>query len=128
MPVGPDRTPTVLLVLEMMDEAKDRLEEQQDEDDDPDDRMISVQEVVRYIVDHPDTKTKGNDVHNVGKELEGAVDEPYAAECPQTDHNGSHWEEEDEGEGGQDAVGDQDLLPAVDERLRRLPTKTSISI
>jgi hypothetical protein len=119
MPVRPDSSATVFLKLDMVDEAKDRLEEQQDEDDDADDWVVCVADVVWYIVDHVNTDTKANNVNDIGKELEDAMDEPNSPECAKANHDGSHWEEDDECERGQNAMGNENLLAIVDEGLRR---------
>ena len=43
MPMGPDCSELVLLELEMMDQSKNWLEEQEAEDSDADDRVVVVE-------------------------------------------------------------------------------------
>jgi len=61
-----------------------------------------------YVLDHPDAEGEGGGVHYVCDDLEDAVDEPGGAVCAEADYDGADGEEEDEGEGGEDAVGEND--------------------
>lgn len=72
--------------------------------------MVSSQEVVGYVVDHPDPEAEGDDVDDVCEDLEYTVDEPGVAGGKEAQQDGAGGEEEDEGEGGEDAVRDEDLL------------------
>jgi len=96
MSVRPDCPAAVLLVLDVMDEAEYGLEEQQNEDDDADNRMVTIEEVDRYGVHHPDTQPESDNVYDVCEELEDAVDEPYAAERAKSNENSANGEEDHE--------------------------------
>lgn len=117
MAVRPDCAAIVFLVLHVVDDTKYWLEEKQDEHDDADNGMIVVQQVVRDVVDHPNTKAERDNVRDVCEELEDAVDEPDTAEGAQADKDGASWEEENKGEGCENAVGYQHLLSRIDEGL-----------
>lgn len=97
MSVRPDRAAMVLLERKVMQQPQDGLEEQQSEDDDADDGVVVADQTHRDAVNNPDADAKGRDVHEVGEDLEDAVDEPQAAERGQADEDGAHGEEDDEG-------------------------------
>jgi hypothetical protein len=80
MTVRPDSSAIMFLELEVMYETKDRLEKEQNEDNDTNDRVVIVEHVDWYVVDHPNADTECCDVYDIRKELKQAVDKPNAAE------------------------------------------------
>lgn len=97
MSVRPDSATSVLLVRKVMQQPQNGLEEQESEHDDADDGVVAADQIHGDPAYDPDSDAKGRDVHEVREDLEDAVDEPRAGEGGESDEDGAHGEEDDEG-------------------------------
>ena len=121
MPVRPHDPSAVLLEHDVVQEAKERLEEEQDEEDDSNDRVgFMKSDSVWGARHHIDADSEGGDVEQVGEDLEEAVNPPEAGEGSESDYDAADGEEEGEGERGEDGVRDDHGVVAVRDELREI--------
>jgi hypothetical protein len=94
----------------MMYQSQDRLECQKHEHDDADDGVVMIKQVHGDVLYEPYANAKSSNINEVGEDLKEAVDYPEIAGGTKADEDRTDWEEQNEGEGSEDAVCDQDLL------------------
>lgn len=94
-----------------MHQSQDRLERQKDKHEDADNGVVVVKQAHRNVIYEPHADTESSNVDEIGEDLEEAMDYPESGRGTEADEDRANWEEQNKGEGSENAVCDQDLLP-----------------
>jgi hypothetical protein len=94
----------------MMHQSQNGLERQKHKHNDADDGVVVIKQVHRNVVNQPYANTKCSNVNEVCKDLEKAVDYPDTTGGTEANDDRPNWEEQNEGEGSENAVCNQDFL------------------
>ena len=87
-----------------MEDAEDRLKQQDHEQSDADDWVRVAHEV--HMRSHVDTHRECNDIDEISEYLKGSVNPDQTSEVCETDQDATDWEKRDKGNGRKNPMGE----------------------